>query len=88
MNQAKMDQWQANHLNFDVARYEHELIAIVDETVADSLVDRTRQHPLGVDARIIGTITEANPGLVTMRTIYGTTRVVDMLAGDQLPRIC
>ena len=47
-----------------------------------------RAHPLGRDAAIIGRITERDPGLVTMRTAFGTTRVVDMLAGDQLPRIC
>ena len=39
-------------------------------------------------SRIIGTVTAAHPRLVTMRTVVGPTRVVDMLAGDQLPRIC
>jgi len=33
-------------------------------------------------------VTEGNPGLVTMRTKLGTSRIVDLLAGDQLPRIC
>ena len=47
-----------------------------------------RQHPLGAEARVIGTVKKENPGLVTMRTALGTTRIVDMLAGDQLPRIC
>jgi hydrogenase expression/formation protein HypE len=47
-----------------------------------------RRHPLGKGTEIIGTITDSNPGLVVMRTPLGTTRVVDMLAGDQLPRIC
>jgi hydrogenase expression/formation protein HypE len=47
-----------------------------------------RAHPLGKRARIIGRVTQANPGLVIMRTSLGTTRIVDMLAGDQLPRIC
>jgi hydrogenase expression/formation protein HypE len=47
-----------------------------------------RRHPLGSEARIIGTVKKENPGLVTMRTTLGTTRIVDMLAGDQLPRIC
>jgi hydrogenase expression/formation protein HypE len=67
---------------------EGKLIAIVEETVTERLVDAMRKHPLGAQARVIGTVTEKNPGLVTMRTAYGTTRVVDMLAGDQLPRIC
>jgi len=45
-------------------------------------------HRLGSEAQIIGTVNKENPGLVTMRTAFGTTRIVDMLAGDQLPRIC
>jgi hydrogenase expression/formation protein HypE len=67
---------------------EGKLIAIVDAAVTDRLLDAMRKHPLGAQARVIGTVTGKNPGLVTMRTAYGTTRVVDMLAGDQLPRIC
>ena len=47
-----------------------------------------REHALGGQAAIIGTVTAAHPGLVTMKTPFGTTRIVDMLAGDQLPRIC
>jgi hydrogenase expression/formation protein HypE len=47
-----------------------------------------RRHPLGAEATVIGTVTERDAGLVTMRTAFGTTRIVDMLAGDQLPRIC
>jgi len=43
---------------------------------------------LGKDAQLIGTVKQENPGLVTMRTALGTTRIVDMLAADQLPRIC
>jgi hydrogenase expression/formation protein HypE len=37
---------------------------------------------------MIGTVSESSPGLVTIRTVFGTTRIVDMLAGDRLPRIC
>jgi hydrogenase expression/formation protein HypE len=52
-----------------------------------------RAHPLGEEAEIVGTVRElpaggAGQGLVAMRTVLGTTRVVDMLAADQLPRIC
>jgi hydrogenase expression/formation protein HypE len=47
-----------------------------------------RAHPLGKEAQIIGTVVEDRSGLVTMRTAFGTTRIVDMLPGDQLPRIC
>ena len=39
-------------------------------------------------ARRSGASRRAHPGMVTMRTAFGTTRIVDMLAGDQLPRIC
>ncbi len=67
---------------------EGKLIAIVPAEVADVLLETMRRHPLGAEAQIIGTVTKKNPGLVTMRTPLGTTRVVDMLAGDQLPRIC
>ena len=67
---------------------EGKLLAIVDSAVADDLVAAMRKHPLGGDARRIGTVTERDAGWVTMRTLLGTTRIVDMLAGDQLPRIC
>jgi len=67
---------------------EGKLIAIVDADVADEVLQAMRHHPLGLESQIIGTVKEANPGLVTMRTAFGTTRIVDMLAGDQLPRIC
>ncbi|MFZ0940890.1 MAG: hydrogenase expression/formation protein HypE, partial [Candidatus Sulfotelmatobacter sp.] len=67
---------------------EGKLIAIVAAGVAEPLLQAIRRHPLGTEAQIIGTVTEKNVGLVTMKTPLGTTRVVDMLAGDQLPRIC
>jgi hydrogenase expression/formation protein HypE len=47
-----------------------------------------RRHPLGRCARIIGTVTSAHPKIVTIRTLLGSSRIVDMLSGDQLPRIC
>jgi hydrogenase expression/formation protein HypE len=47
-----------------------------------------KKHPFAVDAAIIGIIT-ADPGdHVTLRTNYGTTRLIDMLSGEMLPRIC
>jgi hydrogenase expression/formation protein HypE len=67
---------------------EGKLIAIVDPDVADEVVAAMRGHSLGRQAQIIGKVTDKNMGLVTMRTLLGTTRIVDMLAGDQLPRIC
>jgi hydrogenase expression/formation protein HypE len=67
---------------------EGKLIAIVDPAAADGILAAMRKHPLGSDARVIGTVTDSHRGLVTMRTAFGTSRIVDMLAGDQLPRIC
>jgi hydrogenase expression/formation protein HypE len=67
---------------------EGKLIAIVDAKVADEMLDAMRRHPLGANARLIGTVSDLHRGLVTMRTALGTSRIVDMLTGDQLPRIC
>jgi hydrogenase expression/formation protein HypE len=67
---------------------EGKMVAIVPDEVAGAIVSAMRRHPLGAEAAIIGKVTERHPGLVTLRTAFGTTRVVDMLAGDQLPRIC
>jgi hydrogenase expression/formation protein HypE len=67
---------------------EGKLIAIAAPEAAERLLDAMRSHPLGGQAQIIGTVTGAHPRLVTMRTTVGPRRIVDMLAGDQLPRIC
>jgi len=67
---------------------EGKLIAIVERRHADLLLATMRSHPLGREARIIGTVTDQHPRTVVMRTAFGTTRIVDMLSGDQLPRIC
>jgi hydrogenase expression/formation protein HypE len=67
---------------------EGKLIAIVDPSVADRVLAAMRNHRLGGQARVVGKVTAKNTGLVTIRTQLGTTRIVDMLAGDQLPRIC
>jgi len=67
---------------------EGKLVAVVAAEEADRLLAAMRGHPLGTNARIIGKVVEAHPGVVTMRTCLGTSRIVDMLAGDQLPRIC
>lgn len=63
-------------------------VAVVEEAAAEPALEALRAHPLGVGARRIGRVTAEHPGLVTMRTFMGGTRVVDMLPGDQLPRIC
>ncbi len=67
---------------------EGKLIAITAPDDAQALLASMQKHPLGKNARIIGKVCQAHPGMVTMRTDLGTSRIVDMLAGDQLPRIC
>src|ERR1700677_538894 len=67
---------------------EGKLIAIVPAAEADRVLSAMRGHDLGREAAIIGEVTGAHPGFVTMKTRVGGTRVVDMLSGEQLPRIC
>jgi hydrogenase expression/formation protein HypE len=67
---------------------EGKLVAIVKPGAADDVLLAMQNHPLGRKARVIGSVTQNDAGLVTMRTTLGTSRIVDMLAGDQLPRIC
>ena len=67
---------------------EGKLVAIVAPEVATRIVDAMRRTEYGRDATIIGTVGEKHAGLVTMRSAFGSTRIVDLLAGDQLPRIC
>jgi hydrogenase expression/formation protein HypE len=67
---------------------EGKLVAIVDPCAAESVLAAMRPKFYGREARIVGTVTESNPGTVLMRTVFGTMRIVDMLPGDQLPRIC
>jgi len=67
---------------------EGKLIAIVEAGGAEDLLAAMKEHPLGRLSQIIGRVTEKHPGLVTMKTALGTSRAVDMLTGDQLPRIC
>ena len=64
------------------------LIAITSPDVAESLVKTMRKHPLGKESRIIGEVKESPAGMVLLKTAIGGTRIVDMLSGDQLPRIC
>jgi hydrogenase expression/formation protein HypE len=47
-----------------------------------------RVVPRGAEAVEIGRVVSDHPGMVTMRTIVGSQRIVDMLVGEQLPRIC
>lgn len=67
---------------------EGKLLAIVPANDAERVLATMRNHSLGKDATVIGEVTDAHPGFVTMKTRVGGTRVVDMLSGEQLPRIC
>jgi hydrogenase expression/formation protein HypE len=67
---------------------EGKLVAFVPMQFGVPMVEAMRRHPLGAEAAIIGTVTDSEPGMVTMRTVFGTRRIVDTLPGDQLPRIC
>jgi len=67
---------------------EGKLVAVVSADIAERLVARMRQHPYGRDACVIGEVRPEPRGIVAMRTCFGGTRIVDMLVGEQLPRIC
>jgi len=67
---------------------EGKLIAVVPAAEADRLLAVMRAHPLGENAAIIGDVVADHPGLVTMRSPLGGERIINMLAGEQLPRIC
>jgi hydrogenase expression/formation protein HypE len=67
---------------------EGKLIAVVAPDQADDALAALRAHPLGGEAVRIGEIHPEPPGIVVLRTGMGGTRIVDMLVGDPLPRIC
>jgi hydrogenase expression/formation protein HypE len=67
---------------------EGRLVAVVAAEAADKALATIRAHPLGEQAAIIGHVTAKPPGLVQMKTGFGGTRIVDLLVGDPLPRIC
>ena len=67
---------------------EGKMIAIVEPAAVGMVIEAMRGHVYGREARIIGTVVDQHRGTVVMKTTFGTTRIVDMLSGDQLPRIC
>jgi hydrogenase expression/formation protein HypE len=67
---------------------EGKLIAVVPPEDAERLVNVMRTHPLGQNAAIIGDVVAQHAGMVTMRSLVGGERVVTLLSGEQLPRIC
>jgi hydrogenase expression/formation protein HypE len=67
---------------------EGKLVAIVEPADADKILARMRKNSYGRDATIIGRVTKEHPGKVVMKTKLGPSRIVDMLSGELLPRIC
>ncbi len=64
------------------------LVALVPSAQAACALEALRAHPLGREAQMIGRAVATHPGLVVLRTALGASRIVDLLPGDQLPRIC
>jgi hydrogenase expression/formation protein HypE len=67
---------------------EGKLLAFVAPDEADDVLSAMRAHPLGQQAAVIGECVEEHPGMVSARTGFGASRVVDLPIGEQLPRIC
>jgi hydrogenase expression/formation protein HypE len=67
---------------------EGKLVAIVPINYADRLLEKMKQNKYGTDSTIIGRVVTEHPGIVVMKTGLGTSRIVRMLTGDLLPRIC
>jgi hydrogenase expression/formation protein HypE len=67
---------------------EGRLVAIVDDACAEQILAAMRAHPLGTGACRIGRVTKGSEPRVLLRTAFGATRMLDLLAGEQLPRIC
>jgi hydrogenase expression/formation protein HypE len=67
---------------------EGRLVAVVSPEDADNALAAMLAHPEGREAAIIGTVTSEPPGIVQLKTAFGGTRIVDLLVGDPLPRIC
>ena len=67
---------------------EGKMIAIISSDIAEEVLSEWRKKELGNEAEIIGEVTSENPGTVVMKTTIGSKRIVDMISGEQLPRIC
>ncbi|MCC5635673.1 hydrogenase expression/formation protein HypE [Nostoc sp. CHAB 5844] len=67
---------------------EGKLVVVVKHDQADQVLSAMKSHPAGKDACIVGEVIASPPGIVFLKTAFGAKRIVDMLVGDQLPRIC
>jgi hydrogenase expression/formation protein HypE len=67
---------------------EGKIVCVVPPEDAETALATLKSHPLGEGAARIGEVTDHRPGRVVMQTVFGGRRIVDMLVGEQLPRIC
>lgn len=67
---------------------EGKIVAVVSDEHAEAALNAMKSHPLGKNAAMIGAVTADHPGRVTVRTPWGGARLLDMISGEQLPRIC
>jgi hydrogenase expression/formation protein HypE len=67
---------------------EGKLVAVVSAEASGPILRAMQNHPLGRDAVRIGEVREESPGKVLLRTSIGSTRILDMMVGEPLPRIC
>lgn len=67
---------------------EGKVIMIVSPKDKDKVLKIMQNHPLGKDTRIIGEVVSSPKGIVTLKTVIGGTRIIEMPSGEQLPRIC
>jgi hydrogenase expression/formation protein HypE len=67
---------------------EGRMVAVVPGDTADAALRALRGHPLGAESAVIGQVVADQPGIVRLKTSFGGTRIVDLLVGDPLPRIC
>ncbi|MBW4629533.1 MAG: hydrogenase expression/formation protein HypE [Brasilonema octagenarum HA4186-MV1] len=67
---------------------EGKFVVVVGRENADTVVSAMKSHPAGKDACIIGEVIPSPSGVVFLKTAFGAERIVDMLVGEQLPRIC
>ncbi len=67
---------------------EGKLVVVVPQEYAETVLTAMKSHPGGKNTSIVGEVISSPPGVVLLQTAFGTERIVDMLVGDQLPRIC
>jgi hydrogenase expression/formation protein HypE len=67
---------------------EGKLVVVVPRSRAEIVLQTMQNHPLGKESQMIGEVISSPPGIVLLKTAFGTERILDMLSGDQLPRIC